>query len=73
MDHKKVAKAVIAAVGRDNMVGAAHCATRLRLVLKDDNNIDQAALDNNPRGPLKQMANIKSSLDQGMSTLFMMN
>ena len=48
MDHKKVAKAVIAAVGRDNMVGAAHCATRLRLVLKDDNNIDQAALDNNP-------------------------
>ena len=48
MDHKKVAKDVIAAVGRDNMVGAAHCATRLRLVLKDDNNIDQAALDNNP-------------------------
>ena len=48
MDHKKVAKEVIEAVGRDNMVGAAHCATRLRLVLKDDDKIDQAALDNNP-------------------------
>lgn len=27
MDHKKVAQQVIDAVGRDNMVGAAHCAT----------------------------------------------
>lgn len=26
MDHKKVAQQVIDAVGRDNMVGAAHCA-----------------------------------------------
>ena len=48
MDHKKVAQQVIDAVGRDNMVGAAHCATRLRLVLKDDSKIDQAALDANP-------------------------
>ena len=37
------------AVGRDNMVGEAHVRTRLRLVLKKTiNNIDQAALDNNP-------------------------
>ena len=47
MDYKKVASQVIEAVGRDNMVAAAHCATRLRLVLKDDQKIDQAALDNN--------------------------
>ncbi|GET17677.1 PTS system, sucrose-specific IIABC component [Ligilactobacillus agilis] len=47
MDYKKVASQVIKAVGRDNMVAAAHCATRLRLVLKDDQKIDQAALDNN--------------------------
>ena len=47
MDYKKVATDVINAVGKDNMVAAAHCATRLRLVLKDDNNIDQAALDRN--------------------------
>lgn len=27
---------------------AAHCATRLRLVVKDDAKIDQSALDNDP-------------------------
>ena len=48
MDHKKVAETVIEAVGRDNLVAAAHCATRLRLVLKDDTKIDQAALDKDP-------------------------
>ena len=35
MDHKKVAKNVVDAVGRDNLIAAAHCATRLRLVLKE--------------------------------------
>ncbi|MGX5378249.1 sucrose-specific PTS transporter subunit IIBC [Ligilactobacillus sp. LYQ135] len=47
MDHKKVASEVIKAVGKDNVVAAAHCATRLRLVLKDDSKVDQAALDKN--------------------------
>lgn len=36
MNHKQVATDVINAVGRENLVAAAHCATRLRLVLKDD-------------------------------------
>ena len=45
MDHKEVAKRVAAALGDDNLVAAAHCATRLRLVVKDTANIDQAALD----------------------------
>ena len=35
MDHKEVAKRVAAALGEDNLVAAAHCATRLRLVVKD--------------------------------------
>lgn len=48
MDHKKVALNVIKYVGRDNLVAAAHCATRLRLVLKDDSKVDQAALDADP-------------------------
>lgn len=48
MDHRKVAQEVIQAVGRDNLVAAAHCATRLRLVLKDDGKVNQAALDANP-------------------------
>ncbi|MEK1350695.1 PTS beta-glucoside transporter subunit IIBCA [Limosilactobacillus fermentum] len=47
MDHKQVATDVIKAIGADNIVAAAHCATRLRLVLKDDEAIDQKALDNN--------------------------
>ncbi len=46
MDHKQVATDVIKAIGADNIVAAAHCATRLRLVLKDDEAIDQKALDN---------------------------
>lgn len=48
MDYAKVASDVIKAIGRDNLVAGAHCATRLRLVLKDDSKVDQAALDNNP-------------------------
>ena len=34
MDHRKVAERVIKDVGRDNIIAGAHCATRLRLVLK---------------------------------------
>lgn len=49
MDHARVAKTVLAAVGgADNVSAAAHCATRLRLVLIDKNKIDQPALDNDP-------------------------
>lgn len=47
MDHKKVALEVIDAVGEDNLIAAAHCATRLRLVLRDTSKINQSALDNN--------------------------
>ena len=47
MNHKKVAEEILAALGKDNIQAAAHCATRLRLVLKDNDNIDQASLDNN--------------------------
>lgn len=45
MEHKKVALAIIQALGEDNFVAIAHCATRLRLVLKDSSTIDQSALD----------------------------
>ncbi|MDN2453987.1 sucrose-specific PTS transporter subunit IIBC [Lactobacillus sp. UCMA15818] len=48
MNHKKVATDIIKALNQDNIVAAAHCATRLRLVLKDDEKIDQNALENNP-------------------------
>ncbi|CAM4320085.1 sucrose-specific PTS transporter subunit IIBC [Weissella hellenica] len=47
MDHKKVANEIVDAVGKDNFAAAAHCATRLRLVIKDEGKIKQDALDNN--------------------------
>ena len=31
--------------GRENIASAAHCATRLRLVLVDDKKIDKAAIE----------------------------
>lgn len=49
MEHKDVARRVLAGVGgEDNIVGAAHCATRLRLVLKDSAKADTAALEDDP-------------------------
>lgn len=49
MQHNEVAGRVLAAVGgEDNIVGAAHCATRLRMVLKDSDAVDTAALENDP-------------------------
>lgn len=49
MEHSEVASRVLAAVGgKDNIQAAAHCATRLRLVLVDQAQVDQAALDNDP-------------------------
>ncbi|MBL1224191.1 sucrose-specific PTS transporter subunit IIBC [Enterococcus sp. BWR-S5] len=47
MDYKKVAEEINQALGKDNIQAAAHCATRLRLVLKDSSKVDQKALDNN--------------------------
>ncbi|MEQ8011818.1 sucrose-specific PTS transporter subunit IIBC [Enterococcus faecium] len=46
MNHKEVAKRVMLAVGKENILAAAHCATRLRLVVKDVKAINQDALDN---------------------------
>ncbi|WP_125709904.1 sucrose-specific PTS transporter subunit IIBC [Lacticaseibacillus porcinae] len=48
MDHKRAAQDILKQLGADNIVAAAHCATRLRLVIKDESKIDQQALDNNP-------------------------
>nr|WP_280928178.1 glucose PTS transporter subunit IIA [Rothia sp. RSM292] len=47
VDHKSVAQRVLKDVGgAGNIVAAAHCATRLRLVLKNQDKVDQAAIDN---------------------------
>lgn len=46
MNHKKIAEKILLAIGgKGNVAAAAHCSTRLRLVLKDEGSIDQAQLD----------------------------
>ena len=45
MDYKKTKEEIIAAVGGiDNIVNVTHCATRLRLVLKDDAKFDEDSI-----------------------------
>ena len=47
MDYKKVASEVIAAVGgRDNIDSVAHCATRLRIMVKDKEKINTKEAEN---------------------------
>ena len=47
LDHKQAAQEVLDAIGGpENVVSAAHCATRLRLVIADDSKVDQEKVDN---------------------------
>ena len=47
MENKDIAKAVIEAIGgRDNVNSVAHCATRLRVMVKDEAKIDKDRVEN---------------------------
>ena len=47
MENKDIAKAVIEAIGgRDNVSSVAHCATRLRVMVKDEAKIDKDRVEN---------------------------
>ena len=47
LDYRKCAEEIVANIGgRENIVQAAHCATRLRLVIKDNGKVNKAALEN---------------------------
>ncbi len=47
LDYRKCAEEIFSHLGgKDNIVSAAHCATRLRLVIADNSKIDKAALEN---------------------------
>ncbi len=47
MNYKKEAESIIDAIGgKENIDAIAHCATRLRLVLKDENKVDEDKLSN---------------------------
>lgn len=46
MDYKKVAEQIYEKVGKkENLISAAHCATRLRLVIGDNNKCDSKAVE----------------------------
>ena len=46
MDYRKCAQEIYETVGkRENLVSAAHCATRLRLVTKDNSKVDMKHLE----------------------------
>ena len=46
MNYQDIAGQVISHIGgKENIQNAAHCVTRLRLVLKDQNNFDKSALE----------------------------
>ena len=46
MDYRKCAQEIFETVGkRDNLVSAAHCATRLRLVTRDNSKVDMKHLE----------------------------
>ena len=47
LDYRKCAEEIFSHLGgRENIVSAAHCATRLRLVIADNSKLDKAALEN---------------------------
>lgn len=47
MDYRKAAQEVYDNIGgRSNIVSAAHCATRLRLVIADNEKCDKEAVEN---------------------------
>ena len=45
--YEKIAAEIVRlAGGRDNILGVAHCATRLRLVLEDNDRADTGSIEN---------------------------
>lgn len=43
-EYRKTAEQIVAAVGKDNIISATHCATRLRFIVKDKEQVDEKSL-----------------------------
>ena len=68
MNFPQIAQQVIDKLGgKENIATAAHCATRLRIVLNDESKVDKEGIDNieGVKGRLLSPVNIKLSLGQG--------
>lgn len=47
MDYRSSAREILFAIGgKENLVSAAHCATRLRLIIADNSKIQKDTLEN---------------------------
>lgn len=76
MDYGKAAKAVYEQIGgRDNIISAAHCATRLRLVIADNSKCDKTRLEeiDGVKGVFDASGQLRSFSEPGRSIRFMMN
>lgn len=49
-NYRDIAQQIVNIVGKDNIISATHCATRLRLIVKDKDVIDGKALEKVPLG-----------------------
>lgn len=47
-EYREAASRIVEIVGRDNILSATHCATRLRLIVKDKEKIDEKELEKLP-------------------------
>ena len=56
--YRETARKILEIVGKDNIVSVTHCATRLRFVVKDRNQIDDKAME---RVSFSLPANTRSS------------
>ena len=45
-DYHSIAAQIVDIVGKDNILSATHCATRLRLIVRDKDSIDTKRLEN---------------------------
>ena len=64
MDYKHAAQQVLDCIGgKENIVSAAHCATRLRLVIADNSKVSKKDLETPraPRASLRHRVSCRSS------------
>lgn len=67
MDYRKTAQEILGYVGGSkNIVSAAHCATRLRLVIADNSKADKEAIENvdGVKGYLRHLDSFRLFLEQ---------
>ena len=72
-DYRKTAEEIIRIVGKDNIVSATHCATRLRLIVKDKEAIDVKKLEKLPlvKGTFSMQVSSRSFWEPELSIKYM--